>query len=194
MGAAILLFLKPIGRIALEYWKPIAIVVSILVTVFLIHHHGYNQGVYQEAAKYQKLVEAAKNKNAKLEGELANANRSLAARAESIITVNDKVAKNEKARADRVIADLRMRLRAGAGVPDPDAAARCIDVATRGADTAGFNGDAARQDAAKIDALQLYIGSLLKASGSPIPEKMKAQLAAAEARLRARETLSIDAK
>jgi hypothetical protein len=188
MLTVIWLFLRPF----LPY---ILGVLALLGAVWAVHDHGDTQGYERRGEEVREAEEKARAHNAELAANLDAAIRTLASRSGNITTGNERQLTNEKARATAVIADLRERLRnagAGACVPDTDAAARCLDVAAAGVDAAVNANNAARANAAQVDGLQLWAGQALKASASPIPDKTKAQLTAAEARFAAREKALAD--
>lgn len=183
-------FLAPLWLIVKPFWPYIAATLAVLGLGWYVHHHGYTAGVDDTEAKYAEAARQAQARAAKLEADLATANRNLAARSDRVATGNERISANEKARADAAIADLRKRLRdsgAGAGVPGADAAARCLDVAAERGDAALANAAAARRNAAQVDGLQIWAGQAMKLCGNQIPPTTAKQLTAAEARFAARE-------
>lgn len=168
------------------FWKPIACILTVLFVVWGLEHHGFNRGRAKEKKVYDASIAAAKKQNADLEIQLATANKTLAGKFERIGATREKDLLNEKAAADRLIADLRTRMSnvsAGACVPDPSTSARCVDVAAAAIQSALSNYDAARRNAAQVDGLQVYIGEALKLSGNKIPPDTKSAVDAANKRL-----------
>lgn len=195
-GAPRMPFLTLVWGLIRPFWPYIVAALAVVGAAAYMHHCGYTAGVDETEAKYAEAARKAQARAAALETQLATANRALATRADGVATGNERIAVNEKARTDAVIADLRRWLRNNAasdGVPGADASARCADAAAEGARVAVANAAAARTNAAQVDALQIYAGQAMKLCGNQIPLTTAKQLTAAEARFAAREKAVQDA-